>query len=117
MLLYGYMCSVCAHARSIISSTSTRMAWQQHSSSTTTVSCSAYYASCCNIPLARAVHWPACTVAAHPSQNGSSRARSQSDNGVAELMPCQEPSDVEDISLTHYAPILFLACSMLRATC
>lgn len=71
-------------------------------------------------PLLRppCVHWP-CTVATHSSQNGSSRARSQSDDGVAEMMPCQEPSDVEEL-LLHYAPILFCLCAccyMLRATC
>lgn len=54
------------------------------------------------------VHWPA------PSQNGSSRARSQSDNGVAELMPCQESSDVEDFSHTTRTHTF---SRMLHATC
>lgn len=51
---------------------------------------------------------------AHSSQNGSSRARSQSDNGVAELMPCQDPSDVEDLSHTASTHTLLVrACYVL----
>lgn len=64
------------------------------------------------------VHW-LCTVATHPSQNGSSRARSQSDNGVAEMMPCQESSDVEETPPTLRTHTFFLPSlrMLLHATC
>lgn len=55
------------------------------------------------------VHWRAF------ASNGASPARPQSDNGVAGLLPCQEPSDVEHFSHTTH-PYFFPSC-LLRATC
>lgn len=54
------------------------------------------------------VHWRAF------ASNGASPARPQSDNGVAGLLPCQEPSDVEHLSHTPRTHTFF-SC-LLRAT-